>query len=327
MAQQIKFTVGNTTSGYKSVELTILGNRIAYKILRNGLLEVAQKNSSSVEISRSQLEELDALDIFSWEENYTSDLRSGVHWSLTFTAGKKIYRGRGANAYPENWRRFLDWLDMFVPELRLVNRRRLERVSFSYDDEKLILDRNDKTLTLDKKNSSHIYDAGTRIKKIFDLCQKILDNADFADDESNFGSQVNFEIIRHDGSTENFETIYDENFLPGLANFLEEIQAVIDDLTAKIFSPETADAVSNQGKYILCKVQFPGSYKLYTYQTDDETLAVGDVVDVPVGRYNEVTQARIADIGYFEAYEAPFPIDKIKKIIGKHVVADWENSH
>ncbi len=325
MTRQIKFTVGDGRRGYKTVELTITGATVAYKILRGGLLDVGKKNSPAAEISDEQLAELDALEIFAWEENYSSQAHGGLQWSLTYAAGDKIYRGRGAGTYPENWSRFMDWLDAIVPELEFVNRRRLERVTIAYAAESLTLDRNDKSVTLAKKKSRHIYDAGDDIKKFFDACQKIIDGRDSATPAEISESRAEFEVVRHDGSIETFETYYSENFLPGLTDFADGIRELMADLSAEIFSPQAVVIAPRQGKYILCKVRFPGTYKLYTYRTDDETLAVGDAVDVPVGRNNEVTQARIAEIGYFEEYEAPFPVDRIKKIIGKHIAADWEN--
>lgn len=323
MAKQLKLTVGNDTGGYKSVELKIDGNRVAYKILRGGLLNVGKKNSPAVKVSEAWLAELDALNIFSWEENYSSE-KGGELWTLTFTDGEKIYHGRGANAYPEDWERFLDWLDALIPELEFINRKRLERVTFDYGDERLTLDRRAETFTLDKKNSSHAYELGDDTKKFFDACQKIIDAIELDDADLSSGSCVEIEVALHDGTTENYETLYNENFLPGLTNFLEELHAVASDLTAEIFSLPTIDIAARQNKLILCKVQFSGSYKHYTYRTDDETLSVGDEVDVPVGRNNDINQAKIVEIGYYDEYEAPFPLERIKKVIGKHVASDWD---
>jgi len=324
MKRQIKFTVGNVSEGYKTIEIFIKGGEVSYKILRSGLLDV-DKKFSSAQMSEAWFKELDALEIFSWEKNYSADVFDGVQWELMIKEGGQIYHWHGSNAYPENFERFLDWLDALAPELELVNRRRLERVTLNYFEECLTLDRRDKTLTLNKKNSRHTYDAGEDIKKIFDTAQSFFDGLEVEDDDINYSARANFEIVRHDKSVETFETPYTENFLPGLNDFIEVIQALADDLTAEIFSPSPAEVVPPQGKLILCKVQFKGSYKHYTYQSDDETLAVGDVVDVPVGKNNDINQARIVEIGYFDDYEAPFPIDRIKKIIGKHIADDFDD--
>ena len=325
MNRQIKFTIGDGQRGYKTVEVVMCGGKVTSKILRGGLLNVDKKNARVAEISDSRLAELDALDIFSWAENDSSEAHGGGQWQLTFTDGKQTHHTGGNNAYPENFEQFLDWLDELFPELEFVDRKRLERLTIDYADERLTLDRNDKTLTLDKKNSTHVYDLGNDAKKIFDTCQKFLDGIETQDSDINFSTLATFELTRHDKTIETFATRYNENFLPGLTKFLDTLQAVMSDLTAEIFNAETAEVVPRQGKFIFCKVQFKGNYKPYTYRTDDETLAVGDIVDVPVGRNNDISQARISDIYYAEEFEAPYPIDRIKKIIGKHKGNAWDN--
>ena len=331
MAKYVKFTVGGFFGGYKTVEIAIVDDTASYKILRNGLLSVDKKKSPAQKISAAWLKNLDALKIFEWEKNYFDEkVSDGEQWELIFRDGEKIYRGSGSNAWPENWEKFLDWLDELIPQLEFVNRRRLEKITMNYSsDEKifetLTLDRREKTLTLDKKKSAHFYDLDEAIEKIFDACQIFFDGIDIADVEINFGTQINFELVRHDGSTETLEAPYSENLLPGLTIFIEELHACASDLTAEIFSPSLVEVALPKGKYILCKVQFKDSYKHYTYTTEDETLAIGDVVDVPVGRYNDVNQARIVEIGYFDEYEVPYPLDRIKKIIGKHIADNWSD--
>ena len=332
MAKQIKFTVGGFFGGYKTVEISIAGDAASYKILRNGLLDV-EKNFSTVKVSTAWLDELDALKIFAWQENYSADVRDGTQWQLTFKDGDKIYRGHGSNAYPKNWERFLDWLDALIPEMEFVNRERLEKVTLDYSresaigytvSEQLTLDRREKILTLDKHNSSHRYDFGADIDKLFDAAQIFFDNLERDDFRKDSPAQIKIELVRHDGSIENIDANYTERDLPGLTQFVNALKGFVTDLTAKMFKPIPDDTPA-QGKYILCKVQFKGSYKHYTYRTDDETLAVGDTVDVPVGKNNDVNQARIVEIGYFDEYETPFPVDRIKKIIGKHVAGEWDN--
>ena len=178
-------------------------------------------------------------------------------------------------------------------------------------------------MTLDKKLSHHVYNLD--LEEIFDAAQIFFDSTEIQSLDEVIAPKIKIELARHDGSIENFETNYSETCLPGLTQFIAAIRGVTNDLTAEIFTPGAGDVINQQGKYIFCKVQFKDSYKSYSYRTEDETLAVGDVVDVPVGKNNDVAQARIVEIGYFDEAEAPFPIEKIKKIIGKHIADDWEN--
>ena len=325
MTKHIKFTIGGFFDGYKTVEISIGTKNVSYKILRNGLKDVDKKLSRAVEVSGKWIAEFDALNIFSWQKDYSNkDILDGTQWELIYKHGKKSYVGYGSNAYPENFEQFLDWLDELIPEMNFINRKQLEKVTLNYSEEKLTLDRRAKTLTLDKKNSRHVYNLGEDTEEVFDTCQSFFDVIELEDTDLNISSRIKIELVHHDGSTKIFETPYNENFLPGVTNFIEKIHACAGDLTAEIFSPSAVEVAPAQGKYIFCKVQFKDSYKHYTYSTDDETLAVGDVVDVPVGKNNDVNQARIVDIGYFDEYETPFPIERIKKIIGKHVADDWE---
>ena len=339
MAKYVKFTVGGFFVGYKTVEIAIVRDTATYKILRNGLLDVDKKKSPDLKVSDKWLKKLDALKIFNWQKDYFNpEILDGTQWELVFKDGEKIYRGNGSNNYPENWEKFLDWLDELIPELEFVNRKRIEKVTLDYSRESAIgymisecltLDRHEKILTLDEKNAyvfaNHIYSLGEAEDRLFDACQEFFDALEVQNSDRRYPAQVKIEIVRHDGSIEEFETAFAEKFLPGVTNLMKELQNCAIDLKAEIFSPLPVEKTFTQGKYIFCKVQFSGSYKHYTYQTDDETLAVGDLVDVPVGRNNDVNQAKIVEIGYFDEYEAPYPIDRIKKIIGKHVADEWEN--
>lgn len=339
MIKHIKFTVGNVWEGYKTVEVSIGTKNSSYKILRNGLGDIGKKNARAVEVSSEWVAELDALNIFSWEKDfYNADTSGDVQWELIYKWGRKIYHGRGSNAYPENWEKFLDWLDKLIPEMQFVNRKRLEKVTLNYNresaigykiSEDLTLDRREKVLTLDKKNAytnaKHIYDITPVEDKLFDAAQDFFDSLEVQEFNELAMPKIKIELVRHDGSIENIDAVYSESCLPGLTKFIDVLKNFASDLSAEIFAPLSEPEKDLQGKYIFCKVQFKGSYKSYTYRAEDETLAVGDVVDVPVGRNNDVAQAKIVEIGYFDEADAPFPIDKIKTVIGKHIADDWEN--
>ena len=288
MTKYIKFTVGNVAAGYKTIELSIGTKNSSCKILRNGLQGVDNKKARAVEISDEVLAAFDALNIFSWEKDYSGDADN--QWELIYKHGKKIYRGHGS-AYPENLERFLNWLDKIIPEMQFVNRRRLERVTLNYSRgeifETLTLDRREKSLTLDKNISKHAYQFGAELDEIFDAAQEFFDNLEVQPAEESDLPKIKIELVRHDSSIDKFDTVYDENYLPGLSKFSDALRYFANDLSAEIFLPVKASDKNRQGKYIFCKVQFKGSYKSYTYRTEDETLAVGDVVDVPVGKNND----------------------------------------
>ena len=64
-----------------------------------------------------------------------------------------------------------------------------------------------------------------------------------------------------------------------------------------------------------CGVEFEGGGKRYHYISDDEEIAVGDYVLVPVGNDNHHSAARVAETGFYPENQVPFPIEETKHII------------
>ncbi len=77
-------------------------------------------------------------------------------------------------------------------------------------------------------------------------------------------------------------------------------------------------------EYIFCSVIFKEKGKHYYYLTDDETIDTGDVVLVPVGPENKIVPAYVVDIEYFTGEDAPYPVERIKKIVHKCTEEDME---
>ena len=65
---------------------------------------------------------------------------------------------------------------------------------------------------------------------------------------------------------------------------------------------------------IFCSVEFEEDGKPYCYLTDDDQLKPGDWVIVPVGRNQVETAATVTKIEYAQPEQAPFPLEKIKKV-------------
>lgn len=111
---------------------------------------------------------------------------------------------------------------------------------------------------------------------------------------------------------------FDKNGLPN--DFSDFAETVLEFMRfygmGEILDPSVHDKVlRKQTDVIFCNVQFDEYGKTYCYLTDDDTLEVGDRVVVPVGHDNHESFAQIESIEYHPAEEAPFPIEKTKKII------------
>ena len=68
-------------------------------------------------------------------------------------------------------------------------------------------------------------------------------------------------------------------------------------------------------EYIFVNVLFDGGGKTYCYLCDDDLIQDGDEVLVPVGRDGELKSVIVDSVELHTANDAPFPIDKCKKVV------------
>lgn len=80
-----------------------------------------------------------------------------------------------------------------------------------------------------------------------------------------------------------------------------------------------------KSEYIYCSVTFDDSYKTYYYLTDDDSIEVGDSVMVPAGMDDHLAMVKVVKIEYFKEEDAPFPMNKIKKIVRKAAEVDFDS--
>jgi hypothetical protein len=113
---------------------------------------------------------------------------------------------------------------------------------------------------------------------------------------------------------------FDKNGLPG--DFPELAESIIDFMQFYGIDEMLNPAVYTKARRktndsIFCSVEFNESGKSYYYATEDDTLKIGDDVLVPVGKDGHSAIAKIILIEYFQEDKAPFPMDKVKRIIRK----------
>lgn len=121
---------------------------------------------------------------------------------------------------------------------------------------------------------------------------------------------------------------FDKNGLPD--DFSDFAETIFDFMCfygmGEILDPSVhSKALRKQTDYIFCNVQFDEYGKTYCYLTDDDTLEVGDYVTVPVGKDAHESVAKIESIEYHPAEDAPFPLDRIKKIIRKFDGSNYDS--
>ncbi len=71
------------------------------------------------------------------------------------------------------------------------------------------------------------------------------------------------------------------------------------------------------GELIFCNVSFSDGGKEYCYLADEDLYDEGDYVIVPVGEDNQEERAYVASVCYLTPEKAPYPADKLKRILRK----------
>ena len=71
--------------------------------------------------------------------------------------------------------------------------------------------------------------------------------------------------------------------------------------------------------YIFLSVKFGDYGKPYYYLTDDDTIQVGDQVEVPVGSDGTERIVTVSKKEYFSEDKLPMPIEKVKSILGRFI--------
>lgn len=61
----------------------------------------------------------------------------------------------------------------------------------------------------------------------------------------------------------------------------------------------------------------PFSNWAFSYRTEDDTIQIGDVVIVPVGRDNEEMEGKVVSVGKYARAGVPYPVEKTKYILKK----------
>lgn len=71
-----------------------------------------------------------------------------------------------------------------------------------------------------------------------------------------------------------------------------------------------------EGELIFCAVSFEEGGQEYWYMADSDEYEVGDFVQVPAGVDNHVAIGRVESVVYCQKEEAPYPVDRVKHIMG-----------
>lgn len=71
-----------------------------------------------------------------------------------------------------------------------------------------------------------------------------------------------------------------------------------------------------EGELVFCAVSFEEGGQEYWYMADTDEYEAGDFVRVPAGEDNHVAIGQVESVVYCRKEEAPYPVDRVKHIIG-----------
>ena len=122
------------------------------------------------------------------------------------------------------------------------------------------------------------------------------------------------------GSTREITGIYDREGLPAdWPEFMEELVSFLNFYSGGELTDFDVYAARRRrtSDLMYCSVEFEPEGKTYYYISDDASIAVDDMVEVPVGKDNKASTAKVVAVEFFSRDDAPLSPDKVKRVIRK----------
>lgn len=145
------------------------------------------------------------------------------------------------------------------------------------------------------------------------------------DNEKSYKITIDFES----GAQRIFEGYFDKyGLLPGFFRFAEDINDFLEfyDFSEMLNPNIYGGKRRRRSDYIFLSVEFYSGGKSYYYLTDDEKISIGDSVVVPAGEDNRRTVAKVVNIEYYSKFNAPWPMEKTKRVLRKYMGCDLGSS-
>lgn len=127
MLKFLRFRIEVFSYSIDEVRVWIYKNSAKYEILMMGSYPYPDTNFHLYEKKRfpvnnpERLSEWDAFNVNSWDDEYYWPAFDGTSWNLIYHEdGKKPRRIFGSNAYPSQWKQFIEWIDSLMPEMHFA---------------------------------------------------------------------------------------------------------------------------------------------------------------------------------------------------------------
>lgn len=200
----------------------------------------------------------------------------------------------------------------------------IEKITIDYWQEKLIIDRISETLCYvkERENEYLVTREFTMKNEVSELLDQFKAEELFLELPKN-RQEVKDYTITLDYKKKPRKIITGRFDKKGLPVDFKEFAKKVDNFIKKydlgdILNPGLYEkAKRKKAEIIFCSVIFDGESKSYYYLTNDESIRVGDMVVVPVGRSNQEAVVKVVKVEYFAREEVPRPIEATKYILSK----------
>ena len=179
---------------------------------------------------------------------------------------------------------------------------------------------------------TNIYHINGGIPKLLDVLKdlELTDREgnppDVVDDPDDV-KEYSLKIRWRSGQVDQMDGTYDKLSLP--EDFPKLVRKVWNFITfyglGEFFNEDAYSRKKRrESDLIFCKVIFADAEKEYTYLADEDIYKKGDFAWAPAGKDNEKKIVRVTDVKYLQPEEAPFPLEKTKKLIRKLTPEEYE---
>ncbi len=345
MLEFLKFNIGRCFSGDTNVEIIVEDKVLKLKYNKNSHSVSEEQILLPIKDYKKWLEKLESLQINKWRSEYEPDehMYGGEHWGLDYkVAGKRCRHISGYNAYPDNWIDFLTLMGeicpIYVPmQLDILEfYYQTQKANFPIDElsvqpkyieqsEKIIINRTNNTFTyIQKSENNYEIKRECNVKKAI---SELLDDLDYelskeenASNTKTKESGFELKLHYHNGDEKIIKGEYNRPNLPekwGYIIFKLEKFLTCYGVLGDVFNSCIYGKGVKAGEIIYCSVNFRDGNKDFYYQTDDDSLCIGEKVIVPWGKENLRREGIIEKIEYFVEENFPFPIEKTKHIVSR----------
>ncbi len=213
------------------------------------------------------------------------------------------------------------------------------------DDKQVFMEFNE-SLTIDRKTetlkSVHGLSPECQVTNIYHISGGIpnlldgLEDLDLTDREGNPPDAVDnpddvkkysLKIRWRSRQVDKLDGTYDKLSLPkDFPKLVEKVRDFISFYRLGEFFDEDAYGRKKRRRsdLIFCKVIFEDAEQEYTYLADEDIYEKGDFAWAPAGKDNEKKIVRVTDVEYLQPEEAPFPVEKTKKLIRRLTPEEYE---